>query len=293
MDTTLKEALDNPKVVFQVGVSGGKDSTAALAWLLRYSGVPSDRILVTFCDTGNEHEWTYEMIQWINDNLHPVETIRSHRDYTEWAIHKKRFPSVRVRYCTELLKIVPAQKYVQALRDSGRIPVAVSGVRADESAARRDLPKWDLNGFTLCREFRPLLDWTYQQVLEFHAKECLPLNKLYAAGARRVGCWPCFMCVKKEVRTIALKFPERIAQVREMERKVSEVSNCGTSTFFARDKVPPRFRTKEVVAKDGTKMMTCTIDDVARWSLTGRRAQGTWEDNPEPETGGCNSGYCE
>lgn len=40
---------DDDSTVYHVGISGGKDSTAALLWLVHESGVPKHRINATFC----------------------------------------------------------------------------------------------------------------------------------------------------------------------------------------------------------------------------------------------------
>jgi 3'-phosphoadenosine 5'-phosphosulfate sulfotransferase (PAPS reductase)/FAD synthetase len=52
-----------------VSVSGGKDSTALL--LLAIERQP-DNMQAVFADTGNEHELTYEYVQYLNDNVFPI-----------------------------------------------------------------------------------------------------------------------------------------------------------------------------------------------------------------------------
>ena len=84
---------------------------------------------------------------------------------------------------------------------------------------------------------------------------------------------------------IALKFPERINLIREKETDIG-------STFFAPDKTPSRFRSKAVETKDGRRLKIPTVDDVVRWSMTGKRAKGSYLDD-EPEPISCSSGFCE
>ena len=64
-------------------------------------------------------------------------------------------------------------------------------------------------------------------------------------------------------------------------------------TFFAMDKIPPRFRTLDFQADDGRMLKLSRIDDVVRWSLTGKRAQGKWDDEPQEAETSCQSGFCE
>lgn len=48
--------------VYHIGISGGKDSTALLLWMIYESGIPREQMIATFCDTQNEAKETYEHI---------------------------------------------------------------------------------------------------------------------------------------------------------------------------------------------------------------------------------------
>lgn len=106
------------------------------------------------------------------------------------------------------------------------------------------------------------------------------------------GCFPCIMSRKAEIRLIAQKFPERIAMIRDAEQQF-EREYGRYSSFFARNTVPERFRSKPYTTPDGETMNVATIDDVVRWSMTGNRARGSWEDEPEDQGISCSSGFCE
>lgn len=284
--------LSNKNDVYLVGVSGGKDSSAVLLWMMHESGVPRSQILPIFCDTGNEHELTIKHIGHISSELMPVTTISGKRTFYDLAIHRKRFPSVRARFCTEELKIYPTQDLVRWLTTGGFNVVSVSGVRADESTARGELPERDYSGTLLCDTWRPLLSWTINDVYAIHTKYDFPLNPLYGFGARRVGCWPCIMSNKAEIRNITLNFPDQIKKLANAEAEMEAV-NGKFSGFFASDKIPPRFRTQRAVTKNNEQIVVACVDDVSRWSLTGHRARGHYLNDPEPQTSVCNSGFCE
>ena len=278
--------------VYHVGVSGGKDSAAALLFMVHLSGVEKENIRASFCDTGNEHEWTLAHVRWLSENVHPIETIYPERGFYELALQRKRFPSACARFCTEELKIIPTAEHILKLKMEGRQIVAVSGVRGDESADRSKLSEWDFSGNLLCYNWRPLIRWCLKDVFEIHNRFSVPLNPLYSAGAKRVGCFPCIMSRKDEVRNIALNFPERIARIREQEGEF--LKRYGRySSFFAFDRVPLRFRSFKFKRADGSMELVCTIDDVVKWSMTGRRARGSWKDEPAENPLSCNSGYCE
>lgn len=278
--------------IFHIGISGGKDSTALLLWMLHESGIDPQKLHVTFCDTGNEHDWTYAHIRLLHDTVHPVTILKPELAFFPLAFHKRRFPSTKARFCTEHLKIYPTEDHIRQLKFSGLDPIAVSGVRAEESEKRRHLPEWDFSGNLFCIQWRPLIRWSLEDVLAIHQRYHVPLNPLYAIGAMRVGCWPCIMSRKSEIRTIALKFPERIDEIRTAEQAF-EKAYGRYSSFFPASTVPERFRTKPFKCEDGTWIMVASIDDVVRWSLTGERAEGSWDDSPVMEPMGCSSGFCE
>ena len=115
------------------------------------------------------------------------------------------------------------------------------------------------------------------------------MNPLYGMGAERVGCFPCIYSRKKEVRMIAMEAPHKIDAIREHEAQLPG------SSFFARDKVPPRFRTRPYTTVSGESMLVASIDDVVRWSMTGWRAKGHHSDDSRErrEKITCVSGFCE
>jgi 3'-phosphoadenosine 5'-phosphosulfate sulfotransferase (PAPS reductase)/FAD synthetase len=258
-------------IVNHLGVSGGKDSTALLLWAVCESGYPLETLNVTFCDTGNEHEYTYEHIRLLSERVHPIEVIKPPLDFYQLANKKKRFPSPTRRFCTSELKIKPTRVHIQKLLGQGYDVLLHSGVRAEESKERAELPerKWD--EFFDCEVYRPLLRWTIDDVWAIHRRYGIPRNKLYDLGAKRVGCLPCIMSRKAEIRMIARRFPERIAMIREAENRVP--SKYGLSTFFSIGKIPAIHCTRQVTTSDGRIVKVPTIDDVVAWSCTKDRTR--------------------
>lgn len=236
--------VEKENTIYHVGISGGKDSVAALLYLLKIAKKNPAKINATFCDTQNEHEWTYAHVKFINDNVHPVQRLSS-EGFNDLAKRKTRFPSTKARFCTQVLKIEPTQAHVSELQEKGFDVIVVSGTRADESDDRKNLPEWDFSGFSgavLATHWRPLIHWNLQEVYGIHAAHGVPMNPLYEAGARRVGCLPCIMSRKAEIRMIALRFPKRIDEIRQIEKEVG-------STFFPPNICPKRFRTTPYVTK--------------------------------------------
>ena len=290
--------MTNQKIINHFGVSGGKDSTAALLWAVHESGYDLATIRATLADTGNEAPETYEYIQLLHCKVHPITIIKPPLDFYELAEKKGRFPSAKARFCTQELKMKPTKAYLDGLMAEGYTVINHSGVRASESADRAKLeerePAW--LSFFGCESYRPLLRWTLADVWAIHARYGIPPNPLYAKGCTRVGCLPCVMSRKSEIAVIARQFPERIDRIRECENEALS-NRRGGSTFFPPTQVPVRYRTGNVYQnKAGQGIKLTMIDDVVRWAKEGTSAMTgalDFDDLDEPPTCDSRSGLCE
>jgi len=166
------------------------------------------------------------------------------------------FPSTRRRFCTQELKHLPIHVQVVAPYLDADIPVIHwQGVRADESPSRAKLDPIEEEMPDLWI-YRPLLDWTAEDVFAFHRKYGIEPNPAYKQGMKRVGCAPCIHAGKAELLALAQRFPGEIKRIAEWERLVKEVSKRGDATFFAADKTPD----------EGW----CGIEEVVKWAGTER-----------------------
>lgn len=266
--------------LYHFGVSGGKDSTALLLWAVYESGIPLEQIRATFCNTGNEHNWTLDYISMLNLCVHPIEEIRGELLFYDLARKKGFFPQVKKRFCTQELKMKPTQAWVMARLSEGHEVILHSGVRAAESAERAKLPEEEWDPYFACVVRRPFLHKTLEDVWEMHDRYAVYRNPLYDKNAKRVGCWPCMMCRKGEIGMMARLWPERIDFLTAEE---TSFPDGRYHSFFQRDKVPLAMRTGTYVAKSGEVMKIATAKDVALWGLTvrgGRQfALGTIEED--------------
>lgn len=158
--------------------------------------------------------------------------------FLDMCLWKGRFPSSQARFCTEELKKKPINDFVESLlKQYDRINVWV-GVRRDESIARSKITnEWELEfgdaetvaGIWL---YRPILDWTANDVFAMHRKHGIEPNPLYKMGMGRVGCMPCVMCSKSELKAISERCPSEIDRLEKWEFGVAKTSKRGNATFF-------------------------------------------------------------
>lgn len=79
---------DGSKIVHVVSVSGGKDSLATLLIALDRFG--KNRVILIFCDTGNEHEEVYKYLAYLEQAL-DITILHLKADFTEQIAGKRRF----------------------------------------------------------------------------------------------------------------------------------------------------------------------------------------------------------
>jgi phosphoadenosine phosphosulfate reductase len=72
----------------------------------------------------------------------------------------------------------------------------VTGLRADQSSHRGQVPLADWDGEHALVKVSPLFDWTREQVVAFTQEQAIPINPLHAQGFLSIGCEPCTRAVK-------------------------------------------------------------------------------------------------
>lgn len=159
--------------IYHIGISGGKDSTAALLWLVYESGWPQERIRATFCDTGNEDYYTYAFIKMLSERVHLIEIIKPEMDFWELAKFKRRFPSRKGRFCTQWLKVIPSREHILNLQRQGLNVLLLNGVRQEEGKDHNDrgnLPQFGWSEGYAADVYRSVYFYILEDIWQMHKK---------------------------------------------------------------------------------------------------------------------------
>lgn len=201
-----------------VSASGGKDSTACLL-LAKELGFAEQAV---FADTGWEAPETYAYLDLLERRVGiPIARVHPERDMIAAIRRRSGFPARRQRWCTRELKLHPLAKWIQdqELVTGDDYAMAV-GVRAGESESRAKMgpvEEQDKMGWA----WRPILTWTIEDVLLMHRRHDVPVNPLYQVGYSRVGCFPCIMSGREDLRVLADHAPERIDLIEQLEHEMT------------------------------------------------------------------------
>ena len=274
-------------------LSGGKDSTAMSLQLMEW-GLKFDAV---FMDTGWEHPLS---VKYVTEELPSVlgieiKTLRPKLSMIDRILRYGHFPSRRTRWCTRELKVSPYEAHISATyKDTP--PVSAVGIRAGESKARSTQPRWDVEaGDNMAlRMWRPLIDWSVDDVIEIHQRHNVRPNPLYLKyGVERVGCWPCIFARKKEIATIAKADPERIDLIHKLEQTAKSILELrGLDRNYAEANWPPSMFALRTTRAGETDIRSASIYEVIEWAQTARGGKQFELDLPE-EPGCVRWGMCD
>lgn len=233
-----------------VGFSGGKDSLATAILCRALAPTPTTLL---HADTGWEHPGHGDFVRASAEALGlPLVVVGRPGGMVALVRHKRMFPSRTRRFCTTELKPIAAY-----LREQGDEVVSVVGVRAEESAARAQLPEWEYFDEADAWTWRPILRFPLEAVLGAIRASGLPLHPHYHEGASRVGCYPCIYARKSEIAAL----PDwRVAEVAELEAEIEAGARDGGRRSF--------FHVKDPLNTSGTGFVP--IARVVEWARTSR-----------------------
>lgn len=288
----IPSELRDLDVVYVCNVSGGKDSTATALALLE-AGIPHRRV---FADTRWEAPETYAHLEILRAKLGPIDVVGYPGGMPAKIREGARFASRMQRWCTRELKIEPLRLYCDAIEAKGRDVVTVTGIRAEEGTdknGRREMAELEDDPMWGGWMWRPIHKWTIADVLAIHHRHGVPVNPLYQRGHDRVGCYPCVMANKEDVRLVADHAPERIAEIRALEQEVTAERRRRNEQTPGRYSYPDASFFLKAVNRSVPGAPVMTIDEVVTWSRTERGGRQLPMFPPVPDGGCFRWGLCE
>jgi phosphoadenosine phosphosulfate reductase len=92
--------------------------------------------------------------------------------------------------CCFVRKVEPLRR---ALKGNA---IWVTGIRAEQSANRKEMPQVEWDEANQVIKYHPLLHWTFEEVKDFVSKNNIPYNPLHDKGFVSIGCAPCTRAIK-------------------------------------------------------------------------------------------------
>ena len=218
-----------------VSISGGKDSTATLLFMLER--VKKEDLIVTFIDTKWEADETYKYIDYLEEKL-DIKIVKIESEgMLNLCLRYGFMPNRIMRFCTKELKIKPFNKWLYENFVSKNIDfILVEGIRREESKARADTEIFEIKKQTYNRKsfyvktLYPIAYWNKERVFKYIKDKEIKINPLYEMGFNRVGCMPCIYD-RKSLIYMKEKYKKRL---RGLEKAVSEKIGK-EAKFFAPD----------------------------------------------------------
>ncbi|RNJ74778.1 MAG: phosphoadenylyl-sulfate reductase [Nitrosopumilus sp. B06] len=148
-------------------------------------------------DTGRLPQETYDIIDVVRKKYNTtVEVLFPDAKKVEEMVQKKGmnlfYESVENRkLCCEIRKVHPINRML------GTLDGWITGLRRDQTKTRENAQIFQLDsGHGGILKINPIIDWTWQQVLDHIKEHDLPYNSLIDKGYTSIGCEPCTRPIK-------------------------------------------------------------------------------------------------
>ncbi|MDP3025919.1 MAG: phosphoadenosine phosphosulfate reductase family protein [candidate division Zixibacteria bacterium] len=197
--------MTKEKVRHILSLSGGKDSAALAVYM--HKKVP--QLEYVFCDTHKELPETYEFLVRLEARLGiKITHLSSERGFDHWLqVYGGYLPSVKARWCTKQLKIVPFEKYA-----GDDTIFSYIGIRADE----------DRTGYISTKpNIKPVYPFKEAGLVKKDIFRLLGDSGIgmpsYYRWRSRSGCYFCFFQRKYEWIRLAEEHPDLFKEAMRYE----------------------------------------------------------------------------
>lgn len=147
-------------------------------------------------DTGRLFNETYELLERTTARYgKSIELYFPPANEVEAFVREKGingfYESVENRKsCCHIRKIIPLNRALEGAK------VWITGLRAEQSNNRRDMPMIEWMEDRQLYKFNPLINWSYEEMLEYIEANNVPYNRLHDQGFISIGCAPCTRAIE-------------------------------------------------------------------------------------------------
>jgi phosphoadenosine phosphosulfate reductase len=148
-------------------------------------------------DTGRQFQESYELMDLtIKKYGISLQTFLPNTSAVESLVAEKGFNSFYTsvenrKECCFVRKMEPLNRALQGAK------VWITGLRAEQSENRADMPiiEWDEN--RQLWKINPLIDWSFSQLENYLQEHKIPQNPLHKKGFISIGCAPCTRAISE------------------------------------------------------------------------------------------------
>lgn len=186
----LAEMFPN-KIVFST--SFGMEDQVITDFILK-NKIP---ILIFTLDTGRMFQETYNT--WDNTNMkYQTKIIPYYPDTSQIERYVQKnginafydSPELR-KECCYIRKVEPLKRALAGNK------IWITGLRAEQSSNREQMPQIEWDEGNKIIKFHPILHWKTEEVLSYLKNNGIPYNPLHDKGFVSIGCAPCTRAIKE------------------------------------------------------------------------------------------------
>ena len=147
-------------------------------------------------DTGRLFNETYELLERTMARYkQPVHVYFPDASDVENFVNTKGLNSFyesvdNRKECCHIRKVKPLNRALNGAK------VWITGLRSEQSENRKNMPMIEWEEERQLYKFNPLLNWTYDDVLDYLKKFDVPYNSLHDKGFISIGCAPCTRAIE-------------------------------------------------------------------------------------------------
>lgn len=148
-------------------------------------------------DTGRLFAETYMTLQKTNNRYDTkIKVYYPQTDAVENMVSTKGplsfYESIENRKeCCFIRKVEPLNRALKGAK------IWVTGIRAEQSGNRHDMPRLEWDEAHQLFKFHPILHWSFEEVKHYVKSNGIPYNPLHDKGFVSIGCAPCTRAIQE------------------------------------------------------------------------------------------------